>query len=133
MFEPQLFSFHATCLHRRLTEFLQNCVSLYKANRILTESHVSSSHTTDLILTESPLTALSCLLYHKCQQSDDFTCMRMSSRNIYKCKQVVYCVLCICLRSSLLSCCCLFICLYAILYCTLLLLISLSCYFFFFF
>ena len=32
MFEPQLFSFHATCLHTRLTEFLLNHVSLQKTD-----------------------------------------------------------------------------------------------------
>ena len=97
IFEPQLFSFHATCLHTRLTEFSLNRVSLHK---------------TDRIVTESPLPALSCLLYHKCQQSDDCNCMRMFLRNLYKCKQFVYCVYC--LRSSLHSCCRLFICLSAI-------------------
>ena len=48
----------------------------------------------------------------KGQRTDECTCMRMSSRNLFKCKQVVYCVFC--LRLSLQSCCCLFIWLYAI-------------------
>ena len=42
-------------------------------------NHVSSSHTTGSILTEAPLAALSCLLYHKGQQSDEY-------ENVYKCK-----------------------------------------------
>ena len=58
------------------------------------------------------------------QQSDECTCRRMflPSRNLYKCKQAVYCVFC--LRSSLKNCCC-----YqsALWYC---LFISLSPYFF---
>ena len=33
----QLFSFHITCLHTRLTEFLLNCLSLHKSDRILTK------------------------------------------------------------------------------------------------
>ena len=86
-----------------------------------TTNHVSSSHTTGCILTEPQLPVLSYFLHHKCQQSDECTCKRMSSRNINKCKQAVYCVFC--LHSSLQSCFCLFICLSVILYCTLLLLV----------
>ena len=40
-------------------------------------------------------------------QQSEFTFMGMSSRNLYKCKQAVYCVFC--LHTFLQSCCCLFI------------------------
>ena len=66
------------------------------------------SHKTDWILTGTPFPALFCLLYHKSKQSDEFTCMKMSLRNLHKCKQVVYCVFH--LRLSLESCCCLLSC-----------------------
>ena len=94
--------------------FTRNVFS-YKTDWILTQPSVFFTH--DWILTEPSLPALSCLLYHKGQQSDECTCMRMCSLNAYKCKPAVYCVFC--WRSSLLSC--LLICLSAILCCTLLL------------
>ena len=61
------------------------------------------------------------------------TCMRMASRNLYKCKQVVYGIFC--LRSYLQCCCCLFISVIRYFYTALgcFLFISLSSYFFFFF
>ena len=121
IYELVLFSFHMQCV------FKQDWLN---ANW----THVSSSHTTDWILskpsvvfthdwilTEPTLPALSCPLYHKGQQLYECTCMAMSSRNLYKCKQVVYCVFCF--RLSIQSCCCMFICLSVILYCTLLLLV----------
>ena len=49
---------------------------------------MSSSHTTGSVLIESPLPGLPCRLYHKGQPSDEYTSMRMSSWNPYKCKQV---------------------------------------------
>ena len=64
-------------------------VSSHKTDRILTESHVSSSRTTDRTLTESPHD-LFCLLYHKGQQFDKYTCMRNTAWNPYTCKQVFY-------------------------------------------
>ena len=60
---------------------------------------------------------LSCLFYHKCQQSDECIWKRMSapSRNLYKCKQADYCAFC--LSSSVQSCCYVFTYLSAFLYC----------------
>ena len=106
-------------------------MSSYKTGWILSEFHVTSSCTTNWFLTEPLLPAPSCLLYHKDQLSDECTCMRMASRNLYKFKQFIYCVFC--LRWSLQSCYCLFICLSAILYCTLLLFVYLFAPLFFFF
>ena len=98
------YSFHMQLVYSHKTDWILSEPSAFTH---LTESYLASSHTTDRILTESPLPALSCHLYHKAQQSDECTCMRMSSRYLYKRKEVVCCVLS--LRSFLQSCCYLFI------------------------
>ena len=80
---------------------------------------MSSSRTTDRILTESPLPALSCLLYPKGQQSDECTCLGEISINVNKvfivhfvyvrpCRVVVACLFFHQLFYTA-FCCCLFI------------------------
>ena len=54
---------YSSDLRTTIILFLRS-VSLHKNDRYPTESHLSSSPTTDWISTESPLFALSCLLYH---------------------------------------------------------------------
>ena len=57
-----------------------------------------SSHKNDWILSELPLLALSCLLYHRVSSFNEYSWSRMSLllRNLYKCKQVAYSVVVAC-------------------------------------
>ena len=74
IFQSQSFSLQATCLHPRQTEFFLNRVSLHK---------------TDLLLTETPLHTLSCLLYRRVRSLMDaleaeFFCLREISIYVNK-------------------------------------------------
>ena len=122
-------------LRTTITPFLSNVPS-HKTYWTFTELRVVCTHdwTSRVILTRDwlnsnwfPVACSVLPLISQDQESDECTCriMFLHSRNIYKCKQAVYCVFC--LRLSLQSCCCLFIYLSVILYCTLLLFV----YFFF--
>ena len=93
-------------------------VSLHKTDWILSEQRVFTqdwpiSYWVSLVVFTNDwlnfnwITVVCSVLPFISQQSDECTCMRMSFQNLYKCKQVVYCVFCLC--SSWQSCCCLFI------------------------
>ena len=63
--------------------------------------------------------ALSNVLYHKGQQSDEYTCMRMFSRNLYNCKQVASCVFCLHLSRVVVACLFVYPLFYTAIYCCL--------------